>query len=124
MTDLEFNLDEVTSLARKLSAVQQDLTGGEYGLLLAIFAAAAARAEVTNADTGTSTLPLAEIFGQAATGAPNVTLGDLQHQLLNAYIPGNYFESVAATTDKTVGLRTLSALVENAAADEGARPET
>lgn len=94
MTDLQFGPDDITGLAEKLSAVT-GLTETEYGLLLAIFAVAAARVEVTDPGTGQSTLPKPQIVGQAA--GPNlpdvtqVTPALLKEQILNAYIPGNYF---------------------------------
>lgn len=94
MTDLQFGPDDITGLTQKLSAVQ-GLTETEYGLLLAIFAAAAARVEVTDPGTGQSTLPKPEIVGQApGPNLPDVTQVtplQLQQQLLTAYIPGNYF---------------------------------
>jgi hypothetical protein len=96
MADISFSLADITSLTGKLKNVEPSLklTPHEYKLLLAIFAAAAARTDLYNpAANNSSTLPLPEIFGAApdAVGASDVTLGDLQNQLLNAYIPGNSF---------------------------------
>jgi hypothetical protein len=94
VTDLQFGPSDITGLAEKLSVVQ-GLTETEYGLLLAIFAAAAARVEVTDPGSGQSTLPKPQIVGQAP--GPNlpdvttVTSAQLQQQLLGAYIPGNCF---------------------------------
>jgi hypothetical protein len=116
VAELEFNLDAITSLAGKLSTVQ-GLTGPEHDLLLAIFAAAAARAQVTNAGARTSTLPKAEVSGQEAT-PPNVTAEILKNQLLNAYIPGNYFQAVESLLG-TRGDHSMSAQAKKSAADEG-----
>jgi hypothetical protein len=103
VSDFEFNLNDVTNLAGKLGALKPDLTPKEYNLLLVIFAAAAARAEVTDPVARTSTLPNAQILGQTAgTGDPGVTLGDLKKQLLNAYIPGTSFAAVEAESEKNV----------------------
>jgi hypothetical protein len=105
VADFEFNLENVTSLAGKLKAANLDLSSEEHQLLLAIFAAAAARAQVTDPMARTSTLPLPEIIGQTSGTGPDLTLGDLQQQLLNAYIPGNYFQAVDTEVLKTVGLQ-------------------
>jgi hypothetical protein len=108
VADLEFNLNDVTSLAEKLKALQPNLSQQEYMLLLAIFAAAAARATVTSQAAQTSTLPVPEISGQkATTPISRVTPETLKNQLLNAYIPGNYFQAVdPSTQDKITGDRT------------------
>jgi hypothetical protein len=100
MADLSFNLGDITSLTGKLKNVQQslDLTEHEYKLLLAIFAAAASQIDLNNpAANDSSTLPLPEIFGAApdAVGSSDVTSGDLQTQLLNAYIPGSSFSETS-----------------------------
>jgi hypothetical protein len=125
VADLEFNLTDVTSLATKLSGLQQDLTQQEHALLLAIFAAAAARATVTDASTSTSTLPQPQIVGQATGTDPGYTsAADLQNQLLNAYIPGNYFDGVNSITEKTVGSRTQSARTAEPPANQGGQPVT
>jgi hypothetical protein len=122
VADIEFNLDDVTSLAQKLSNAKSalGLTPKEYDLLLLIFAAAAARAEVTDVEAGTSTLPNAKIMGETVgPGDPAVTSGDLQYQLLNAYIPGNYFQAVAPGQASTIGDQSPSAQAKKPAADEG-----
>jgi hypothetical protein len=106
VADLQFGPDDITGLAQKLSQVQ-GLTETEYGLLLAIFAAAAARVEVTDPATGASTLPKPEIVGLAPgptlPDVTQVTPADLQQQLLTAYIPGNYFGGAAAAGRITGG---------------------
>ena len=122
VADIEFNIVEVTSLAQKLGNAKSalGLTSKEYDLLLLIFAAAAARAEVTDVEAGTSTLPNAKIMGTTAgPGDPAVTSGDLQKQLLNAYIPGKYFEAVASGQANTIGDQSPSAQAKKPAADEG-----
>lgn len=120
MDDLPFTLEDITSLTLKLSKVQPQLTEQEYKLLMAIFAAAAARV----AGTTTVTLPQAEFVGQAAgTALPDVTqltADDLQQQLLTAYIPGNYFQGRAAAS--TVGEGILGGPAGNPAAGEGGKP--
>jgi hypothetical protein len=100
VADLKFSLALVTSLAEKLSQVQ-NLTGPEHDLLLAIFAAAAARAQLVGGVDHSSTLPLAEVSGQQPPA--NVTPDILKQQLLNAYIPGNYFQAVEAFQASTIG---------------------
>ena len=104
VADLHFTLAQVTSLAEKLSKVQ-GLSTEERDLLLAIFAAAAARAKVINEKAGTSTLPEAEVSSQASKPSDDVTPEILQSQLLNAYIPGNYFQAAAPPRreDRTTG---------------------
>jgi hypothetical protein len=122
VVDLTFTLAEVTSLAQKLSQVQnlQDsLTAEEYDLLLAIFAAAAARAKVINEVNQTSTLPEAEVSGQAKPPIAGVTPELLQEQLIKAYIPGNYFNAVAEISHSTIGEKSPSAQAKEPTADEG-----
>jgi len=92
---LEFSINDITSLANKLSTIQ-NLSAQDRALLLAIFAAAAARAEVTDSANAISTLPVAQIVGSSAeagdAGVTPATPQSLQEQLLTSYIPGNYFE--------------------------------
>lgn len=104
MADLEFNLQDITDLAGKMSALE--LTEQERMLLLAIFAVAAEHAEVSGGG-GTATLPMPELWGKVAgSGVGDETnLGGLQQQLLNAYVPGNYFDSATALNEKIVGMR-------------------
>jgi hypothetical protein len=123
VADFEFNLNDVKSLAGKLSAAKLNLSEQERQLLLAIFAAAAARAVVTDLKATTSTLPQAAIMVQAAgAGGPNVNLEELQNQLLNAYIPGNYFQAVGDALSRTVGLPNPYAPSEKPAPDKGEKP--
>ena len=122
VADLNFTLAEVTSLAQKLSTVQnlqESLTGPEHELLLAIFAAAAARVTVTNAVTKTSTLPQAHVVGQARGRIHDQSLADLQDQLIRAYIPGNYFQAVDPLAASTIGDDSPSAQAEKPPAGEG-----
>jgi hypothetical protein len=110
VADLNFTLAEVTSLAQKLSAVQnlqESLTGPERDLLLAIFAAAADRAQVVNAQSGESTLPQAAVAQTVQEAIPVVTPEILKDQLLQAYIPGNYFRTVDPSQNNTRGDHTL-----------------
>jgi hypothetical protein len=82
MAYLEFNREEIESLIEKLSMLE--FSEQERELLLAIFAAAADRAQQTG--------PTEAKLPQASAGQE--TLADLQQQLLNAYTPGNSFDSV------------------------------
>ena len=122
MADFGFNRDDITNLAHKLGTIQSDLTHREWVLLLAIFAAAANRAEVTDAATGSSSLPNPEVVGLAdgAVGYPDAA--DLQKQLLNAYIPGKYFDDLASG-NKTVGLQNPRAKTGSSGAGEGGQPD-
>lgn len=86
MADLEFNRREIEDLARKLSTLESSLTVQERALLLAIFAAAADRANQTG--PGVAALP------QASGTDEEATLADLQQQLLSAHTPGNSFNDV------------------------------
>ena len=82
MTYLEFDRKEIENLIQKLSTL--NLNEQERALLLAIFAAAADRAQQTGPTV--ATLPEASVGEE--------TLADLQQQLLTAYTPGNSFDSV------------------------------
>lgn len=108
MAELEFTQDDIKALTRKLATLEPFFSDHERNLLLAIFAAAAERAESYSAHGGI--LPQAESPGQAAgpgagTGQP-ASLPLLQQQLLCAYIPGNSFDSVThgGLTDRITGL--------------------
>ena len=104
MPNLEFNQQNISDLADTVSTLLPNLTQLERVLLLAIFAAAAARAEPSGAG-GTATLPLAEIKGGVAgsVGSQPATVDALKQQLLNAYIPGNDFNSLTEATLKITG---------------------
>lgn len=96
MAELEFTQGDIEALTRKLATLEPFFSNQERALLLAIFAAAAERAESYSAHGGI--LPQAASPGQAAgpgagTGQP-ASLPLLQQQLLCAYIPGNSFDSV------------------------------
>jgi hypothetical protein len=104
MADLEFNPQDITDLADKISTLQ--FTEQQRLLLLAIFAAAANRTEVSGGG-GTATLPMPELWGEIAGSGvgQDAALGGLREQLLNAYVPGNYFDSATRRRDKIVGMR-------------------
>lgn len=95
MYDLVFSRQEIADLAQKLNVLEPDLTDQERRLLVAIFAAAADRAQPVGPSE--ATLPAADV-GQtpdAGTGTgEQASLADLQQQLLSAYTPGNSFESI------------------------------
>ncbi len=86
MADQRFSRREIAELARKIGELR--LSENERTLLLAIFAAAADSAVRTPG--GEARLAEAEVQGEPESGE----LGDLQRQLLNAYIPGNSFDSL------------------------------
>ena len=101
MAGLYFSREEIRGLAGKVAQIGDLLSPKERTLLLAIFAAAAASAEPAAGDHGPS-LRLPEVppeEEEPGTGEPGfeddeeTELGDLQTQLLNAYIPGNSFDS-------------------------------
>jgi hypothetical protein len=97
MADLEFTRQEIEDLTRKLSTLESIFSEQERALLLAIFAAAADRATQTDLDV--STLPEASSDQAPGVGAETgtdeqATPADFQQQLLNAYTPGNSFDSV------------------------------
>jgi hypothetical protein len=97
MALLKFSRQEFQALVRKLSQQQPYFSPKERVLLLAIFAAAADRARPSGPEGGV-TLPVDEGWFQApgvAVGTEQqATIADLQQQLLNAYLPGNSFDSV------------------------------
>jgi hypothetical protein len=98
MADLQFSQQEIEDLAQKLSRIQPSLSERESTLLLAIFAAAADRAKRSDSGGG-ATLPWFEIRNPPPPppgAGEQVTLTDLQQQLLNAYIPGNDFNFASA----------------------------
>ncbi len=90
MANLEFSRQEIVNLTRRVSNVDPPLSERETTLLLAIFAAAADRATPVGLGGG-ATLPGFEIRNPpaAARTEREMTLSDLQQQLLNAYIPGS-----------------------------------
>ncbi len=101
MAGVYFSREEIRGLAGKVARIGDLLSPKERTLLLAIFAAAAASAEPAAGDHGPS-LPIPEVprqegepgTGEQGSGDDEETeLGDLQTQLLNAYIPGNSFDS-------------------------------
>jgi hypothetical protein len=114
--DLPFTLDDITHLTQTLSTLQPKLNKQDYKLLMAIFAAAAARID----GTGPVTLPQAEFVGQAEGAPLPDTPAALQEQLLTAYIPGNYFQGRCGQS--TVGEGLLRGPAGNPAAGEGGKP--
>ena len=96
MAGLYFSREEIRGLAGKVARIGDLLSPKERTLLLAIFAAAAASADPAAGDHGPS-LRTPEVSREEGTsgsgGNEQAELGDLQTQLLNAYIPGNSFDS-------------------------------
>jgi hypothetical protein len=89
MADLEFSWREFKELTDKVSTVAHELSKSQWSLLLAIFAAAADRAE-SGPDKTTGTLPAVEISDHPTKiEAPrDHSSADLLDQLLHAYMPG------------------------------------
>ena len=100
MAGLYFSREEIRGLAGKVARIGDLLSPKERTLLLAIFAAAAASAEPA-AGNHEPSLRTPEVpreegqpgMGERGSGDEQAELGDLQTQLLNAYIPGNSFDS-------------------------------
>ncbi len=98
---IQFTQAEIEELAQELSTLGS-LTDPQKELLVAIFAAAADRAKPVapagpagQPKSPAAVLPAANIKNRAA-GAP---LPDLKQALLNAYVPGNDFSDVMATSN-------------------------
>jgi len=100
MADLEFSRQDIVGLTQKLASLYGILSPQELALLRAIFAAAAASANPPGQNQP-STLPAASSPGPPlAAGADyDQTVAYFQQQLLNAYTPGNSFDSVTAGGD-------------------------
>jgi hypothetical protein len=94
MADVKFKLKDIEALAAKLSALEQFLTRKDRDLLVAIFAAAAGRIEVSDPAGRTGgTLPATQTKQSQEPGpgpgpGGQDPLSVLQQQLLNSYIPG------------------------------------
>jgi hypothetical protein len=92
LADLTFETKEIVALARKVSALYPFLSEKEQQLLLAIFASAAASATQVQPNHGKFELP--KVDGQdPEPGIANITLEQLQQQLLTAYTPGQQPET-------------------------------
>jgi hypothetical protein len=90
MTGVQFTLQDIEDLDQKLSTLQPFLSDKERNLLVAIFAAAVDRIEVSTTDQGTlqGELPTPSLAQTLYARTDwQQTLADLQQQLLNAYIP-------------------------------------
>lgn len=107
MANLEFNQQDIENLVDKLVPVTGTLTEQERMLLVAIFAAAANRAEQSDPDA--ALLPAPEIWGHSrgagARRKQQPTADQLKQQLLNGYVPGKDLGTVTHSTDKVVGKR-------------------
>lgn len=104
MTDLEFTRADIEGLTRKLGGL--DLSSQERRLLLAIFAAAAKRAERTGKAGSSARIQEASVSPDPETQPrAQPTLADLQSQLLNAYTPTlEHFGSITGPgPDKVAG---------------------
>lgn len=95
MADLEFNRQDIESLAQKVASLLPQLSGKESDLLRAIFANAASNASPPGSNQP-ATLPAAESSTpQLPAGAgDDETLANYRDQLLTAYTPGNSFDSI------------------------------
>jgi hypothetical protein len=100
MANLEFSRRDIEGLTEKVASLYGTLSPQELALLLAIFAAAAG---ITNppSQNQPSTLPTASSSGPPLAAGANydATRAYFQQQLLNAYTPGNSFDSVTAGGD-------------------------
>ncbi len=90
MEFIEFTRGEIADLATKISEVAHELTEQERQLLLAVFAAAADRAQAVDVTRNLAELPAARF------NPPEVTGEDLKQQLLGAYTPGQTFAEVTS----------------------------
>jgi hypothetical protein len=86
MASFEFDREEIEELARKLGSLAAQLSDRERELLLAIFSAA--RVHVSLHVPTDSSDPV------------ELTLADLQEQILNAFIPG---EGIDVHIDSRIG---------------------
>jgi len=100
MADLEFSRRDIEGLTEKVDSLYGTLSPQELALLLAIFAAAAGISKPPRQNQP-STLPAASssVPPLAAGANYDVTRAYFQQQLLNAYTPGNSFDSVTAGGD-------------------------
>jgi hypothetical protein len=101
MTDFVFNKDQIESLCEKISKLQSELTPEEVNLLLAIFAVAADQAKPRGNRGLEGTLPqsIADVQPVSPTADDQDKIEHLKQQLLNSYIPGESFKSVAPDGD-------------------------
>jgi hypothetical protein len=96
MADLEFSLDDVTSLIEKISTLRPDLSDQELVLLMSIFALAAEHTVPTEA--------LREPPGLI----PPPTVEDLKQQLLHAFSPDGSLHSATGTVAEAATTTTYS----------------
>lgn len=89
MATFKFTWEELDVLTARLSSVATGLTKKEWGLLLAIFAAAADQVE-SGPDKKWGTLPAPEIDGdiEKVEDPGESTAEELREQLLLSYVPG------------------------------------
>ncbi len=85
--DVSFTSRDVTGLIRVLSNMAGELTRGQRGLLLSIFAAAAGNVEVSE-DKTRGKFSGIKIDGGGITDPGNKKIADLRRQLQKAYMPG------------------------------------
>jgi hypothetical protein len=89
MADLKFTRQEIDELIEKLGSFAADLSGSEWRLLLAIFAAAVDRVEPST-DNKSGTLPAPEVSGnlQKVEDPSASNAAELRDQLRQSYVPG------------------------------------
>jgi hypothetical protein len=85
--DFSFTSRDVTGLIRVLSSMAGELTRGQWGLLVSIFATAAGNVEVGE-DKTRGKFSGIKIDGGAITDPRNKKIADLRKQLQKAYMPG------------------------------------
>jgi hypothetical protein len=102
MIEVAFDREDINELAEKIANRLHDLSPFEHALLLAIFAAAADRAE--HAGDHRATLPASQFthIPLERRKDDDVSADELHRQLLEAFTPGNDFDSVVASA-KIVG---------------------
>jgi hypothetical protein len=85
-SDISFTKRDVDGLINALAKMAGQLTRGQWGLLLSIFAAAASNVELDE-DKTKGTFPGVKIDGGMVTVPRNKTVVDLRKQLRAAHMP-------------------------------------
>jgi hypothetical protein len=86
--DFSFERTDVEGLITVLSKTAPELTKGQWGLLVSLFALAAGNVKVDDNDTSKGTFPGVKVDGEAISAAKNKEVDELRKQLRNAHMPG------------------------------------